>query len=109
MARHPQRALSARAVKGLKGNGRTQRIADGGGLYLVVAPPGSKSWVLRTIVKGKRCDIGLGSTGLVSLAEARDEAHDLRKVARAGGDPLAERRQQRREVPSFETAATAVH
>lgn len=64
---------------------------------------------MRTIVKGKRCDIGLGSAALVSLAEARDEAHTLRKIARAGGDPLAERRQQRREVLNFEAAAKQVH
>ncbi len=109
MGRHPQRALNARTVQTLAGHGRTQRIADGGGLYLVVAPGGSKSWVLRTIVKGKRCDIGLGGVALVSLAEARDQAHQLRKIARAGGDPLAERRQERRTVPEFETAAKQVH
>ncbi len=109
MGRHPQRALNARTVQSLKATGSTQRIADGGGLYLVIAPAGSKSWVLRTNVKGKRCDIGLGSVALVSLAEARDEAHKLRKIARAGGDPLADRRKQRREVPTFEAAATLVH
>lgn len=109
MARHPHRALNPRAVQSVKGTGRTQRIADGGGLYLVVAPRGSKSWVLRTIVKGKRCDIGVGSIALVSLAEAREHAHRLRKIARADGDPLAERRHERRVVPTFETAAKQVH
>src|SRR5450759_410894 len=107
--RHPQRALSTKTVQAAKGSGRVRRIADGGGLYLVLAPGGSKSWVLRTIVKGKRCDLGLGSVALVTLAEAREQAHQLRKIARAGGDPLAERRQQRREVPTFDTAATKVH
>jgi integrase len=65
--------------------------------------------VLRTVVKGKRCDIGLGSVELVTLAEARESAHRLRKIARAGGDPLAERRHERRQVPTFETAARQVH
>jgi integrase len=60
-------------------------------------------------VHGKRCDIGLGSATLVGLAEAREHAHRLRKIARAGGDPLAERRQERREVPTFEAAAKQVH
>jgi integrase len=109
MGRHPQRALNARAVLSFESNGHTRRIADGGGLYLVAAPGGSKSWVLRTIVRGKRCDIGLGSATLVTLAEAREEAHRFRKIARAGGDPLAERRQERREVPTFESAANQVH
>jgi integrase len=58
---------------------------------------------------GKRCDIGLGGASLVSLADARDEAHRLRKIARAGGDPLGHRRLRQREVPTFETAAKQVH
>ena len=107
--RHPQKALTARAVQTARAGDRPRRIADGGGLYLLVAPGGSKSWVLRTVIKGKRCDIGLGSAALVSLAEAREQALRLRKIARAGGDPLAERRQERRPVPSFEVAARQVH
>ena len=107
--RHPHNKLTARAVQAARTNDRATRIADGGGLYLFVAPGGAKSWVLRTVVNGKRCDIGLGSAALVSLAEAREQALRLRKVARAGGDPLAERRHERRTVPSFEEAARQVH
>lgn len=107
--RHPHNALTTRTVQSLNATGRTQRVGDGGGLYLLVAPSGSKSWLLRTVVKGKRCDLGLGSATLVTLAQARDEAHRLRKIARAGGDPLAERRQARRAVPTFENAAKQVH
>ena len=104
--RHPHKALTARTVSTTTEPGR---YADGGGLYLLVAPGGSKSWMLRTVVKGRRCDIGLGSVELVSLADGREEARRLRRIARAGGDPLAERRQERRPVPSFEDAAKAVH
>ena len=109
LRRHPQKALTARTVQTAQAGDRARRIADGGGLYLFVAPGGAKSWVLRTVVKGKRCDIGLGSVTLVPLAEAREEALRLRKIARGGGDPLAERRQERRSVPSFEEAAKQVH
>ena len=104
--RHPHKALTARTVSTTTEPGR---YADGGGLYLLVAPGGSKSWMLRTVVKGRRCDIGLGSVELVSLADGREEARRLRRIARAGGDPLAERRQERRPVPSFDDAAKAVH
>lgn len=107
--RHPQRALTPQGVKALGATGKLQRFADGNGLYLVIAPNGSRSWVLRTVIKGKRCDLGLGSTSLVSLAQARDEAAKLRRQARAGGDPLAERRAQRRNVPTFKEAAEQVH
>ena len=82
------------------------RHGDGNGLYLVVKPSGAKSWVLRTVVRGRRCDIGLGGHPLVSLAEARAAAFDGRKLARAGGDPLALKR--RSDIPIFEVAARTV-
>ena len=82
------------------------RHGDGNGLYLLVKPSGAKSWVLRTVVHGRRCDIGLGGYPLVSLAEARTAAFENRKLARAGGDPLAHRR--RRDIPTFEDAARKV-
>jgi integrase len=107
--RHPHKALNARSVQTIRSNGRPRRVADGGGLYLFVAANGCKSWVLRTLVKGKRTDIGLGSLTLVSLADAREEAARLRRIARAGDDPLALRRQERRTVPTFEDAARQVH
>ncbi|MCA0042197.1 Arm DNA-binding domain-containing protein [Celeribacter sp. ASW11-22] len=58
-----------------------------------------------TMVHGRRQDLGLGSASLVSLAEAREEAHELRKVARSGGDPKAIRDKAR--VLTFEDAARA--
>src|SRR4051812_28310177 len=66
------------------------RHADGDGLILQVAPSGSRSWILRTVVQAKRRDIGLGGYPLVSLKDARDQAEAARRVARAGGDPIAE-------------------
>ena len=55
------------------------------------------------IVQGRRRDIGLGGAQLNSLAEAREKAFQLRKVARAGGDPVAEK--ARAGVPTFAEAA----
>ncbi len=103
--RHPERALTAVKVRNSTHPGR---YADGNGLYLVVDPSGAKRWVLRTIVRGKRTDLGLGSVRLVPLADARDEATRLRRIAREGGDPLAERRALR-AIPTFREAAETVH
>lgn len=83
--------LTARKVQTLSEPGM---YGDGDGLYLRIGPTGAKSWILRTVVYGKRRDFGLGSAKLVSLAEAREEARRLRKIARAGGDPNAERRKE---------------
>jgi integrase len=82
---------------------------DGNGLYLVVDESGAKRWTLRTMIHGKRCDVGLGGRTIVSLDQAREEAARLRKIARAGGDPIAERRKARQTVPTFEEASRRVH
>ena len=82
--RHPEKQLTSIQVKNLKLPGR---YTDGNGLYLIVDPSGAKRWVLRTVVRRKRTDIGLGSILLVSLAEAREEATKLRKIARNNVPP----------------------
>jgi integrase len=82
---------------------------DGAGLLLRVESSGSKRWVLRTTVKGRRRDVGLGSAQDVSLQDARDEANTLRRLARNGEDPLIKRRQARGALVTFEAAAEAVH
>ena len=63
--------------------------------------------MLRTVVQGRRRDIGLGGAQLVSLADAREKAFTLRKVARGGGDPVAEK--ARTLVPTFAQAAHSAH
>ena len=104
--KHPDKALNVVRINVLKQPGR---YADGNGLYLKVAPSGAKRWELRTVVKGKRCDIGLGSLRLVSLAQAREEARKYRSLARNDGDPLAEKRLGRLVTPTFRQAAETVH
>ena len=80
---------------------------DGAGLYLRVSRTGGRSWILRCRVHGIKRDIGLGGISWVSLAEARDKARAFRKIARKGGDPLAEKR-AKEGVPTFEEAARQV-
>ena len=101
--RHPDKALSAAFVR----TAPPGRHCDGNGLYLFVQPSGARSWVQRLVIRGRRRDFGLGSVGLVSLAEAREKARANRKLAREGGDPLAEKRRAR-GMPSFAEAAAKV-
>lgn len=95
--------LTARKVETLKEPGMH---GDGEGLYLRVGPTLAKSWILRTVVHGRRRELGLGAASLVSLAEARETARALRKVAREGGDPDTIRK---RESLTFKDAALRVH
>ena len=83
------------------------RHCDGNGLYLYIKKTGTRSWIQRLVVRGRKREIGLGSVVLVSLAEAREQALANRKLARAGGDPLAEKRRSL-GVPTFAEAAGRV-
>lgn len=85
------------------------RHGDGQGLYLIVADTGGKSWVLRVQSGGRRRDIGIGSASSFTLAEARERAAILRKVAKRGGDAIAERDKEKVQIPTFEKAAEACH
>lgn len=104
--KHPHNELSAVRVNAVKAPGR---YADGNGLYLLVEPSGAKRWILRTVVQGRRTDIGLGGLSLYSLKDARERAMALRRLAREGGDPVAERKSARERGITFEDAARAVH
>ena len=92
--------LTAARVKSITKPGR---YGDGGTLFLVVAPRGSKSWVQRITIDGRRRDIGLGGYPFVGLAAARQKAVDNRAAIMAGRDPLAEKR--RSSMPTFRQAA----
>jgi len=81
------------------------RHCDMHGLYLVVRDSGSRSWMLRIQRKGWRRDFGLGPAHDVSLAEARCLASEIRKMVRAGLDPVKERGLKRPRAADFETVA----
>ena len=76
-------------------------------MYLFVQPSGTRSWIQRLLVRGRRRELGLGSLALVPLAEAREKALANRKLARQGGDPLAEKRWTE-GIPTFTEAAMLV-
>ena len=96
--------LTDRQVRNLKTPGRHP---DGATLYLVVWPSGSKSWVQRLSIGGRRVDLGLGGYPTMSLAQARRRAQDNRALARSGGNPLAEKREEAMvaAMPTFEAIA----
>ena len=80
---------------------------DGEGLYLSVSRSGSRSWVQRISIDGRRREIGLGSFPAIGLAQARGLAAANRTVVAEGRDPLAEKREAKRKsaIPTFREAA----
>ncbi|MEM7440391.1 MAG: Arm DNA-binding domain-containing protein [Pseudomonadota bacterium] len=104
MSIHFSGKLTQKFVTSVKEAGR---YGDGSGLYLLVKRSGSKSWMLRVVIMGRRTDIGLGGLSYTPLQEARRKAQELRAVARNGGDPRVSKR--KKEVPTFEELAHEVH
>lgn len=125
---------NAKPAYGSDGKPLKRAYQDGDGLFLLVAPSGGRSWMLRVQVDGKRRDIGLGAADIdglgrnafgdgddrlsalslmlrknLSLAEAREKAAALRKLAKAGANPTTERDRERVRVPTFEEAAREAH
>ena len=80
---------------------------DGEGLYLSVSRSGSRSWVQRISIDGRRREIGLGSFPAIGLAQARGLAAANRTAVAEGRDPLAEKREAIRKaaIPTFREAA----
>ena len=95
--------LTARGVQALRTKGRH---ADGEGLYLFVRENGTRSWMLRATIGGKRCDLGLGRYPDISLSQARKRCTETRQAVAEGRDPLQER--ETRKTPTFRDATYAV-
>jgi len=83
---------------------------DGDGLFLKVDKRGGASWLLRIQRDGKRQDIGVGTAKMLSLAEARLRASELRKAAKVDRrDILAEKKDEAAARVTFREAAKQYH
>ncbi|HVD73064.1 MAG TPA: Arm DNA-binding domain-containing protein, partial [Xanthobacteraceae bacterium] len=74
------------------------RYACGPNLYLQISEWGTKSWLFRFRIRGRARHMGLGPVDLVTLAEARDKAHELRRQVLNGVDPLEAKRTTERAL-----------
>ena len=68
------------------------------GLFLRIAPGGSKQWIQRVRINGVRVDKGLGPFPRVGIAEARNLAERNRALIHAGEDPWAGKQQVQAEA-----------
>ena len=91
--------LTVKKVESLikAGGNKTQRYADGDGLYLVVPSSGTASWMLRFTSNKKRREMTLAKVKDLTLANARLEAATKMKQVRDGFDPLIQRKRAEQE------------
>ena len=72
------------------------KLADGGGLHLLINPTGSKLWRLKYRFLGKEKLLSIGSYPLITLAEAREERDKAKKMLINDTDPMIAKKDRKR-------------
>ncbi len=104
----PTKPLTALALRSLKPRRAAYKIADGGGLYLLINPNGSRLWRMAYRFARKQRTLAIGIYPRVALAEAR-KAREAAKILLADNrDPSAEKRQARRATRTVGNSFEAV-
>ncbi|MBP5996963.1 MAG: integrase arm-type DNA-binding domain-containing protein [Azonexus sp.] len=103
-------ALTDTAIRTAKPAEKATKMADSGGLYLLLSPNGSKWWRLDYRFLGKRKTLSMGVYPSVGLKAARDKRDEAKRLLADGIDPGEERKIQKaarheRAENSFEVVA----
>ncbi len=85
-------ALTDTAIRSAKPREALYKLSDGRGLQLHVTPQASKLWRWAYRFDGKQKLMALGVYPEVSLAQAREETDQARKLLATGTDPMAQRK-----------------
>ncbi len=100
--------LTESRIRQTEPSGKPLKLADGGGMYLLVRTDGSRYWRLDYRYDGKRKTLALGVYPDISLGEARNLRRAARALLAEGRDPgatkRAERSSRKTSVPGDEQA-----
>src|SRR5512139_1733712 len=92
-------SLTDSRIRQVKAVDKPIKLADGGGMHLLVRPDGSRSWRLDYHFEGRRKTLALGAYPEVTLAEARRLRRAAKALLAEGRDPGAERQAQPQPQP----------
>lgn len=106
--------LSDSAIRSAKPGPKPRKLADGGGLFLLIHPNGGKWWRLKYRFDGKEKLLSMGVYPDVGLKEARERRDGARKLLASGVDPGQHRKAQKaaraaRGANTFEAVAREWH
>ena len=87
--------LTDRLIRQAKAVDKPLKLADGGSMYLLVRPDGSRYWRLDYRFDGKRKTLALGVYPEVTLAEARKRRSAAKTLLSQGLDPAAEKKSRK--------------
>lgn len=88
--------LTDTGIRKAKPTDRPLKLADGGGMYLLLNPNGSRWWRLDYRHEGKRKTLSLGTYPDTGLADARSKRDEARRLLAAGVDPSEQRKAAKR-------------
>lgn len=106
--------LTDKACRSTKPKDKPYKLSDGGGLYLLIQPDGSRYWRCKYYFAGKERLLAVGVYPFVTLAEAREKRDQARKLLASGRDPAVIKSEQKRlairkSLNTFEVVAREWH
>lgn len=96
--------------KNAKPKDKAYKLFDGGGLYLLVKPSGTRLWRLKYRYLGKEKTFSIGPYPVVSLAQARDARQDAKNLLSQNPpiDPMSQKDNKRTAIRNAESTFKAV-
>jgi integrase len=88
-------ALTDVAIRNAKPNIKAFKLADGGGMFLLVTPAGGKLWRLKYRIEGREKLLALGAYPETSLSSARKRREEARGQIAQGKDPSREKQRDK--------------
>ncbi|EQC01053.1 MULTISPECIES: tyrosine-type recombinase/integrase [Photorhabdus] len=90
--------LNARQIESAKAKATDYKLADGGGLYLLVKKNGARYWRLKYRIAGKEKLLALGVYPNLSLANARVKRDEAKQHLANGVDPAEVKKTEQEEI-----------
>lgn len=84
--------LTDAACRKAKPGDRDRKMADSGGLFLLVKSSGLKSWRMKYRIHGREKQLTIGRYPEVSLSAAREKRDAAKRMLQEGRDPSAEKK-----------------
>ncbi|MBY0381261.1 MAG: Arm DNA-binding domain-containing protein [Xanthobacteraceae bacterium] len=82
--------------RNLKPNAKPYKVSDGGGLFMLVLPSGSKLWRMAYRFDGKQKLLSFGKYPIISLSKARELRDSAKRQLADGIDPSMAKKNERR-------------
>lgn len=88
-------ALTDIAIRTAKPGAKAIKLADGGGMFLLMTPAGGKLWRLKYRVEGREKLLAIGTYPEIGLGEARRRREEARELIALGKDPSREKQREK--------------